>query len=211
MNVAQASLVYHFYDEVAINNSADTVQHGRVTAIRGNVAQYCIGRVVGTYNESVLNIETLQAKQTYLAKLHPNFSVIPSINLSIPQSFTVIPHTHKVKPYLSFTITGTNLNSELTNGNFIKAVGKVVYENIRHKFILVKVSRRIDDEIVSKILKFDGVLGSNKDAVETLWEITANCEGHKLVIQNASRVTYPDKSTKVSTTKMHKAIGAAIA
>jgi hypothetical protein len=153
----------------------------------------------GTYNNGTLNIlgQAYEAKLTFpLEELVKN----KGLDLTIPKTFILVPHTlpedkvfvknnDEQKPYLRFTIIGIVKDQQVEEKGIVNIVGKVIYENIQHEFVLVKIIRDCNYEI----LKLNGLLDESINqgrgsAVESMYNIKAVIDDNSLCIVNSTKI-----------------------
>ena len=96
-------------------------------------------------------------------------------------------------PYLRFTVIGVEKNQPNLVLDEVNILGKVIYENIQHSFILVKIKRGDKYEI----LKLNGTLDESikqgkGSAVESRYEIKALIKGNSLIIVSSKCVEMPN-------------------
>lgn len=127
---------------------------------------------------------------------------LKKIDLSEENKLVLVPHTlpHKDKEeyvntneeqqaYLGFTIIGVIKNQPDVEENIVNIKGKIIYENLTHEFVLVKIEREDSYEMI----KLNGVLNdsvkeSKGSAVEKYYEIKASILGRSLFIEDSASI-----------------------
>jgi hypothetical protein len=117
-----------------------------------------------------------------LAKLN-NLILVPHTLPENNDNIIKDKNSEEQTPYLRFTVIGVEKNQPNLVLDEVNILGKVIYENIQHRFILVKIKRGDKYEI----LKLNGTLDESikqgkGSAVESRYEIKAIIKGNSLII-----------------------------
>ncbi len=123
------------------------------------------------------------------------------LDLSKTKTLILVPHTlpatkeknyrsdEEQEPYLRFTIIGVVKDQPDAELGVVNIIGKVIYENVQHEFVLVKIQRGHNYEII----KINGVLDESLtngkgSAVERLYNITAEIVKNSLYIVDSYQI-----------------------
>jgi hypothetical protein len=137
---------------------------------------------------------------SYDAKLNSRILEVvnnENLDLSIERTYICVPHTlpenkqysnedREQEPYLRFTIIGIVVNQPNASKNIVNITGKVIYENVNHKFVLVKIQRGGNYEIIKlKGIIEDTIKNNRGGAVDKMFDILAVIENKSLIIEDA--------------------------
>lgn len=99
-------------------------------------------------------------------------------------------------PYLDFIVIGVVVDQyeEDIDWDVVKITGKVIYENINHQFVLVKMTKGKNDQKIKlvgqlKNSKYEDSYGNLRgNAVDRFYDIECAVQGKRLVITNSWRL-----------------------
>lgn len=99
----------------------------------------------------------------------------------------LIENTEEQLPYLRFTVIGIERNKSDFPTDVVNIVGKVIYENLKFNYVLIKIERQNSNY---EILKLNGklhdtIVNGKGYAVEKMYDIQAKIESNKLFIEDA--------------------------
>lgn len=159
---------------------------------------------IGNYKDGYVNILGNRYPATLQSRVEEMVNS-GELDLSEEQPLILVPNTlhpsvfgyeDEQQPYLDFLIIGVPVNQNIDREDLdiVKITGKVIYENINHNFVLVKLQKGRQDQKIKLVGKLNKSLTTDTNgnvrgtAVDTYYNIEAIVYGKQLIISNSWRI-----------------------
>lgn len=158
----------------------------------------------GTFEEGQVNILGSSYPATFDRK-HQELYDNGELDLSVEKLLILVPntlhssvfnHQDEQDSYLDFTIIGSPINQDINDLDLdiVKITGKVIYENVKHGFVLVKIQKGSNEQKIKLVGRLnqsatqDDYGNVRGTAVDKFYKIEAVVRGKQLVICDSWRI-----------------------